>query len=75
VSTLRAISEINGDAAGLVDARRTENCKMPADEIVDVDVDGDREILLQIADMRVGAVGGSLDVPQLALAQQRHGIG
>jgi hypothetical protein len=48
---------------------------MPADEIVDVDVDGDREILLQIADMRVGAVGGSLDVPQLALAQQRHGIG
>src|SRR5580692_4189453 len=47
---------------------------MPADQIVDVDMDADLCVLLQIADMRAIAIGGAIDHAQFAFAHQDRAI-
>ena len=57
-------------AARFADAGRAQHREMPAQQLVDVDVDADRVVLLQVADVGVVAVRGAIDDPQFLLRHE-----
>ena len=63
-----------GDTAGFSHPRCTDDGKMPAYQLLDVDMDMDVRILLQMTDVDPVAVRGTVDQLQFGVSQHDRGI-